>query len=168
MMEPLLLKAGGQLFLFHYEEWDRPLFIALGAALAEAQALEYLLATMLGIASSSAANRSVEELTDDFLSRTLGSLARKIREFAPDDRIAAVLDELVEKRNYLVHRCLRSYGWPMSTIEEYGEAVRELDSIRTFLRKGGEAVTLALQKAQALDIILVRTNPETGQPELVE
>ena len=56
----------------------------------------------------------------------------------------------------------------MSTIEEYGEAVRELDSIHTFLRKGGEAVTLALQKAQALDIILVRTNPETGQPELVE
>ena len=135
---------------------------------AEAQSLELLLAGMLGLATSPDSDRPVDELSEDVLSRTLGNLARRIRELTPDDQTAAVLDEVVEKRNYLVHRCLRKYGWPMSTIEEYGEAVRELDGIRTLLRNSGDAVALALQRAQALDIILVRTNSETGKPELVE
>ena len=168
MTEPLILTAGGQHFRFHYEELDRTLFIALGAALAEAQALEFLLAHLLGMASSTATGRPADTLSEEFLTRTLGCLARKIREMAPGDETAATLDKLVEKRNYLVHRCLREYGWPMSTVEEYGTAVKELDTIRTILRDGGDVVTVALQKAQSLDIILVRTNPDTGLPELVE
>ncbi len=168
MTKPLTLSAGGRLFRFHYEEWDRPLFIALGAALAEAQSLEFQLASMLGFASTTGKERPTVELTEGFLSRTLGYLARKIRELAPDDQTASVLEDVVEKRNYLVHRCLRNYGWPMSGIDEYREAVRELDGIRTALRDSGDAIILALQRAKDLDIILVRTNPETGEPELVQ
>ncbi|HEX9596233.1 MAG TPA: hypothetical protein VF982_05085 [Anaerolineales bacterium] len=167
MTNPLILKAGGRLFRFHYGEWDRPLFIALGAALAEAQSLEFQLAHMLGLASTANEERLTAELTEDFLSRTLGYLARKIREYAPDDHTATVLDDLVETRNYVVHRCLRDYGWPMSSIDEYQKAVHELDDIRTLLRDGGDTIILAIQKAKDLDIILVRTNPETGKPQVV-
>lgn len=107
-------------------------------------------------------------MAEGFLSRTLGHLARNIRELAPDDQTAAALEDVVEKRNYLVHRCLRKYGWPMSNFEKYREAVREIDGIRTSLRDGGDLIILALQRAKDLDIVLVRTNPETGEPELVQ
>lgn len=167
MVEPLILNVEGRLFRFHYEERDRPLFIALGAALAEAQALEFLLAGVLGLATSSKGG-DADALNDDFLSRTIGYLARRIREYAPDDETADVLDQLVEKRNYLVHRYLRKYKWPMATIDEYGNAVRELDQIRTFLRDGGDSIVLAMKRAQDLEIIMVRTNPDTGEPELIE
>jgi hypothetical protein len=140
----------------------------LGAALAGAQSLEFQLASLLGFASTTGKEPSTVELTEGFLSRILGHLARKIRELAPDDQTAAVLEEVVEKRNYLVHRCLRKYGWPMSNIDEYRKAVREIDGIRTTLRDSGDAIILALQRAKDLDIILVRTNPETGEPELVQ
>ena len=168
MTDPLIVHAGGQLFRFHYEEMDRPLFIVLGAALAEAQALEFLLASLLGLADPSKAGRPMEELSEEFLSKTLGYLAKKIQEQDPSDETATILENLVKKRNYLVHKCLREYGWPMSTVEEYAKAVQEIDGIRTLLRDGGDAVTVALKRAKKLDLIIVRTNPETGLPELVE
>lgn len=172
MAEPLILNAGGQLFRFHYEELDRPLFMVLGAALAEAQALEFRLSLLLRLATSTNTGRptdtlSTDTLSDEYLSRTLGFLARKIREMAPGDETAAKLDELVERRNYLVHRCLREYGWPMSTVEEYAKAVQEIEAIRTILSDGSVTVTLAMQKAQSLNIIVIGTNPDTGLPELV-
>ena len=74
---PLLLQVGDRTLRFNYEANDAALFLALGAAVAEVQALEFHLVHMLGMLLS-ADGKKHEEVTDEYFQKTLGTLAKKL------------------------------------------------------------------------------------------
>jgi hypothetical protein len=78
MSPPLLLQVGNTTLRFNYEPNDAALFLALGAAVAEVQALEFHLVQMLGLVLSTD-DKSHTEITDEYFQKTLGSIARKLR-----------------------------------------------------------------------------------------
>jgi hypothetical protein len=164
MPEQTILKVGNTMLRFNYEQNDAALFLALGAALAEVQALEFHLVQMMGLLLSNE-GASHDEVTDQFFQVTLGTLARKMRGEVGAPELAEALDRVVKERNHLVHGFLRAHKWPMLSADGYLNAIQELDKAAKFFRESGETITVALKKAKDLPVFLLRINPETGLPE---
>jgi hypothetical protein len=161
-----LFKVGEQTFRFKYSTEDAALFLALGAAVAEVQSLEFHFVNLLGLAAATA-GRDHSEVTEEYFAKTMGSVARKLKGENGRREIADHLDEVVSKRNYLIHAFLRTHQWPMSSASEYANAILELDALTKFFRESGDIITLAVRAVKDLPIFLIRTNPDTGLPELV-
>ena len=107
------------------------------------------------------------QLVAGFLEKTLGMLARRIRLHDPEAETATILDHIVERRNFLVHRFLQKYGWPMMSDEEYIAAIVELNEMREYFSKSQLTLTRTLKEAKDLQLLVVGINPQTGQPELL-
>lgn len=161
-----VLPVGETHVAFNYEQRDIALFVALGAALAQAQVLEFGIAHLLGLIESGGDDR-FEEISSGFLEKTLGALARKVKGHTTDPGLASKLEEIVEKRNFVAHRVLQKYQWPIMSDDSYLEAIRELDAIRQFLTDAEFVVTSALKEAKNLDLIVVGVDPETQQPRVL-
>jgi hypothetical protein len=165
MHAPLSIQVGDSTLRFNYESNDAALFLALGAAVAEVQALEFHLVQMLGLMLSPGAG-SHTEVTTEYFQKTLGALAKKLRGEVGDLALAQSLDDVVRERNHLIHGFLRTHQWPMSSSAEYLTAIRKLDELAKFFRTSGDTITIALRKARGLEVFLLRTNPDTGLPEI--
>lgn len=161
-----ILPVGETHVAFNYEQRDIALFVALGAALAQAQVLEFGIAHLLGLIESGGDDR-FKEVSNGLLEKTLGALARKVKGHATDPALANKLEEIVEKRNFVAHRVLQKYQWPIMSDDSYLEAIRELDAIREFLTDAEVVVTRALKEAKNLDLIVVGIDPETQQPRVL-
>lgn len=161
-----VLPVGETHVAFNYEQRDIALFIALGAALAQAQVLEFGIAHLLGLVESGGDNR-LTEISSGFLEKTLGALARKVKVHTTDPELASKLEEIVEKRNFVAHRVLQKYQWPMMSDDSYREAICELDAIRQLLIDAEFEVTRALKEAKNLDLVVVGIDPETQQPRVL-
>ena len=68
--QPINISVGGDQVAFNYEPRDCALFLALGAALAEVQALELHLALLLGMAETGGGD-SFDSALSGFLSKTV-------------------------------------------------------------------------------------------------
>lgn len=165
MTTPLLFQVGNATLRFTYETNDAPLFLALGAAVAEVQALEFHLVQMLGLMLSTE-ERSHDEVTEEYFQKTLGTLAKKLRGEVGNAELASALEKVVHDRNYLIHGFLRTHHWPMSSPAKYIAAIQELDTMAKYFRESGDRITVALRKAKDLKIVLLRINAETGLPEV--
>jgi len=165
MSSHYLYKVGDQTFRFKYDDKDAALFLALGAAVAEVQSLEFHFVNLLALAASTT-GRNHAEVTEEYFAKTMGSIARKLKGENGRRDIADHLDEVVAKRNYLIHAFLRIRQWPMSSASEYADAIVELDSLAKFFRDSGDVITLAIREVRGLPIFLINTNPETGLPEI--
>jgi hypothetical protein len=165
MTTPLLLKVGDTTLRFIYEANDAALFLALGAAVAQVQALEFHLVQMLGLMLSTE-GRSHDEVTEEYFQKTLGTLAKKLRGEVGNAELASALEKVVRDRNYLIHGFLRAHQWPMLSPSEYIAAIQELDAMAKFFRESSDQITIALRKAKDLEIVLLRVNAETGLPEV--
>lgn len=148
---------------------DLPLFACLGAALAEVQALEFALVTNIsGFAQKEATGvPSKATLRDDLLEKTLGLLSRKFQNLLPDEQLKELLSQVVEKRNYLVHRFLRTYQWPMMSAEDYVRAIQEAESIRSFLQKANLDISKYLRDEELLKLIIVHIDHESGEATIL-
>jgi hypothetical protein len=166
MQNHVTLRVGTQQLRFHYEPNDSALFLALGAAVAEVQALEFHLVHMMGMLLETT-DTSHNEVTEEYFRRTLGTLAKKMRASATDAALAETLDETVRKRNYLIHGFLRAHQWPMTSDTMYLVAIRELDEMTKFFRASGDAITMSLKRTKDLQVFLAKSNPETDLPEWV-
>lgn len=166
MSPPLLLQVGDTTLRFNYEPNDAALFLALGAAVAEVQALEFHLVQMLGLVLSGIDSRSHSEITDEYFQKTLGSIAKRLRGVVGNAELASSLEKVVHDRNHLIHGFLRAHQWPMLSPAKYVAAIRELDATAQFFRESGDTITLALRRAKDLQVFLLKTNPETGLPEV--
>lgn len=165
MPAPMSLQVGESTLRFNYGPNDAALFLALGAAVAEVQALEFHLVHMLGLLLSPSAG-SHTEVTAEYFQKTLGTLAKKLRGEVGDPELAQSLEKVVRERNHLIHGFLRTHQWPMSSSAEYVSAIRELDELTKFFRASGDTITMALRKARDLQVFLLKTNPDTGLPEI--
>jgi hypothetical protein len=166
MPESVLFRVGETTLRFTYEPNDAALFLALGAAVAEAQALEFHLVHMLGLIEGSK-GRSHTDVTEEYFQKTLGSLAKRLRGEVGNADLAHSLETVVSKRNHLIHGFLRAHQWPMSSSSEYLAAIRELDETAKFFRASGDTITVALREAKNLKVFLLKTNLETGLPEVL-
>jgi len=164
--QQILLPVGETHVAFNYEQRDIALFVALGAALAQAQVIEFGIAHLLGLIESGGDDR-FKEISSGLLEKTLGALARKVKGHATDSALACKLEEIVEKRNFVAHRVLQKYQWPIMSDDSYLEAIRELDAIRQFLADSELVVTRALKEAENLNLIVVGIDPETQQPRVL-
>jgi hypothetical protein len=102
---PIPLRVGNGVFQFQRGRNDLALFAVLGCTLAEIQSFE------LSIAIAISALTKLDPAS--FWSRTLGGLIRELRRHLPDDTLADRLEEVRNRRNYVVHEFLRTYGWPL-------------------------------------------------------
>jgi len=161
-----ILPVGETRIAFNYGQRDIALFVALGAALAQAQVLEFSIAHLLGLIESDGGGQ-YKDVSGGFLEKTLGALARKVKSHTTDSGLSTQLEEIVEKRNFVAHRVLQKYQWPMMNDESYLEAIRELDAIRQSLTDAEFVVTRALKEAKNLNLIVVGIDPETQQPRVL-
>lgn len=148
---------------------DLPLFACLGAALAEVQALEFALVCHITDLLQKGATGVLSNvaLRDDLFEKTLGVLSHKFQNVLLDkgEQLKELLSQVVEKRNYLVHRFLRAYQWPMMSAEDYVRAIQEAESIRSFLEKANLDIAKYLGDKELLKLIIVHLDHELGSAE---
>lgn len=161
-----VFQVGEKSFRFKYRTEDAALFLALGAAVAEVQSLEFHFVNLLALAAATT-GRDHAEVTEEYFAKTMGSVARKLKGENGRREIADHLDEIVAKRNYLIHAFLRKHQWPMASPSGYANAILELDGLAKFFRESGDTITIAVRTLKNLPIFLIKTDPETGLPELV-
>lgn len=163
--EKIVLKVGNRYgFEFQGEQNDLSLFAILGNALAAVQSFEMSIAIHLGLLSNKQKPNAMNNNDDfdRFYSLTLGVLIKQFREHLPDSGVAALLEEVRIKRNYLVHKLLREYQWPMMSDEDYVRAIKEVDQIRDLIEKAGVEVSRYLVDKSLAKMVVFAIDHESG------
>ncbi len=145
-------------FEFQGKRNDLALFAILGNALAAVQSFEMNIAIYLGLLSE---NNNDE--FDQFYSLTLGALIKQFQKHLPDSDVATLLKDVREKRNYLVHRILREYQWPMMNDEDYVHAIKEVDQIRELMEKANVEVSRYLADRSLANLIAFSIDHDSGE-----
>ena len=152
-------------FEFQCKRNDLALFAILGNALAAVQSFEMGVAVHLNLLSektqSSRQNKNDE--LDRFYSLTLGALIKQFQKQLPDSGAATLLENVREKRNYLVHRILREYQWPMMNDEDYVRAIKEIDQIRELMEKANVEVSRYLVDRSLVDLVVFSIDHDSGE-----
>jgi len=164
--EEIILQVGeGYGFVFQRGRNDLALFAALGAALTEIQAFEVGIEGYLKILpeKDSEGKHTSSKNPDRFYSQTLGMLIKQFKKHLPDSGIAALLENVREKRNYLVHTILKVYGWPLMSDKDYIRAIKEIEGIRALIESASIEVSRYLAERSLLNLIVVYIDHKTGE-----
>lgn len=103
-------------------------------------------------------------IVEDVNSRTFGSLLREIRKIGSvSEGIEKIIDEALDKRNYLVHRFFRSHNLRINSEEGRKEMIAELRAICESL---GRAHAILAGMTQTLNQVFGR--PNISQQEAME
>lgn len=98
-------------------------------------------------------------LLDDVNRQTLGTLLRRIKTMAEfDDSLLTIIDEALERRNYLAHRFFPSHNYAIFNEAGRRAMIDELKAIQAVLDKAHRALS-------AVSSLL---NKMAGHPELPE
>ena len=108
------------------------LFWALGATLAEIQSFETGIIFFLGGIKSKSCN-NLEATSEKDESKTLGILINELIKYIEVDEIKNMLCQIRDDRNYIVHKILRKYGWPIMSESKYEYAINEILEIREIM-----------------------------------
>lgn len=164
--EQIVLYVGEQHgFVFQRGRNDLALFAALGTALAEIQAFEMSIENHLQVLShkASAEDLAPSKNPEQFYSQTLGMLIKEFQKFLPDTGIAELLENVRKKRNYLVHKILRAYQWPLMSDEDYVRAITEIEEIRAFIEHANVEVSRYLANHSLIGLVVVSIDRKTGE-----
>jgi len=164
--EEIILHVGeSHGFVFQRGRNDLALFASLGSALAEIQAFEVGIEGFLQFLSqkASADDQASSKNPDRFYSQTLGMLIKQFQKHLPDTGIATLLENVREKRNYLVHKILRDYQWPIMNDEDYIHAIKEIEGIRAYIESASVEMSRYLANRSLLNLIVVSIDHETGE-----
>lgn len=160
---PLMLRVGDRhAFEFLGGHNDLALFAAIGAAMAEIQSFELHVHSLLDALAHKTGERESSGEGDELYTKTLGTLIRLLKARLPDDELADCLDEARERRNHIVHRILRAYGWPLMTENDYIRAIKETERARETISVAGLTLSRYLKDRSLVNIIAVEMDPETG------
>ena len=162
----MILQVGNKYeFEFQGERYDLALFVALGNALAAIQSFEM----SIGIHLRSLSNEKQLDKQDTggeldkFYSLTLGALIKQFQKHLPDSGVATLLESVREKRNYLVHRILREYQWPIMNDEDYVRAIKEADQIRELMEQANVEVSRYLVDKSLIDLVVFSIDHASGE-----
>jgi hypothetical protein len=162
----IILQIGDRyIFEFMGKRNDLALFAILGNALAAIQSFEMGISIYLNILSkgkSSNFPNSDCEL-ERFYSLTLGVLIKQFQQYLPNSGVASILENVREKRNYLVHRVLRVYQWPLMSGEEYVRAIHEIDEIREYIENAEVEVSRYLSDQSLVNLIVISIENNSGE-----
>ncbi len=152
-----IVKIGDTNIALKYDNTnDKVLFTVLGEALTEIQCFENCIYSLL----SGIQGNENENPIDDYLERnerkTLGQLIYGIDQFIEDEDVKDNLIKVRDKRNYLVHKILRKYGWPLMTDNHYLEAINEIVEIRNFINTSEPKITKYIRDNNILDILIFK------------
>lgn len=139
----------------------------MGAALAEVQCFEYVVAHALALIMSP---RSQDGgLTAEFETQlsqkfdcTLGRLIVILKKHAGQSESAKTLETALKQRNRFIHGFLGKYGWPVMEDSLYIEAIRELQKIRSDIANGARAASQVLADQALHDVIVIELDRNTG------
>ncbi len=152
----IVLQVGDKYgFEFQGKSNDLPLFAILGNALAAVQSFEMSIQVHLNLLSN--------DEPDRFYSLTLGALIKQFQKQLPDSGVATLLENVREKRNYLVHRILREYQWPMMSDEDYVRAINEIDQIRELMEQANIEVSRYLVDRSLVNLVVLSIDHDSGE-----
>lgn len=112
------------------EWWERQVFARFGLAIYLCQALELQLVNHLTILhlNTGLDQAGIDRLLQRWFARTMGSNIREVNEsLAVSLGTATLLDDALQRRNWLTHHYFRSRAVKLGTIKGKGEIARELD-----------------------------------------
>lgn len=159
-----VLKVGNTSIVFDFQDNDHALFVSLGAALTEIQVFETMLLTHLSIFKNNLENKDIDSIHQENIDKTLGQLARLFIEIVKNDEIGYLLIEVRDKRNFLVHKILRKYGWPLMSDDDFLKSYKEINDIREFIYQAKMKLASFLNSQDFSNAIVVAINPKTGKP----
>lgn len=162
----IILQVGDKYGLeFQGRRNDVALFAILGNALAAVQSFEMSIAIHLGMLSEkkTSGSQTARDEPDRFYSLTLGALIKQFQKNLPDTGVATLLENVRERRNYLVHRILRVYQWLMMSNEDYVRAIKEIDEIRSLMEKANVEVSRYLADHSLADLVVFSIDHDSGE-----
>src|SRR3972149_350547 len=152
-------------FAFQRSRNDLALFASLGSALAEIQAFEVGIEGFLRLLSQKAfaPDGASSKNAARFYSQMLGMLIKQFQKPLPDTGTATLLENVREKRNYLVHKILRDYQWPIMNDEDYIRAIKGIEGIRAYIESAGIETSRYLANRSLLNLIVVSIEGSRSQ-----
>jgi hypothetical protein len=133
MKERITYNISGKEYSYEQNnELVNQLFWALGATLTEIQVFETgMIALLGGIKSKSGIELKKAFEKDE--SKTLGLLINELINKIEDKEFKDLLIIIRDDRNYIVHKILRKYGWPIMSELQYESAIKEILEIRDII-----------------------------------
>lgn len=159
-----ILMVGDTSVVFDFQDNDFALFVCLGAALTEIQVFEGTLLNHLTIFRSNLESKDMKSMLEQNIDKTLGQLARLFIEVVKDDEIGNLLIEVRDKRNFLVHKILSKYGWPLMSDDDFLTCYKEIGDIRDFIYQAKTKLDAFLNSQRFTNAIVIAINPKTGKP----
>ena len=159
-----VLQVGNTSVVFDFQDNDHALFVSLGAALTEIQVFESMLLTHLSIFKNNIENKDIQLTHQNNIDKTLGQLARLFIDVVKNDEIGNLLIEVRDKRNLIVHKILRKYGWPLMSDEDFLRCYKEINEVRDFIYQANMKLASFLNSQHFSNAIVVAMNPKTGKP----
>jgi len=129
------------------------LSLALGAALTEIQVFESGIIFLLGGIKSKNKEIDIKAIFEKDESKTLGILINELIQFIEDDEVKNLLKIIRDDRNYIIHKILRKYGWPVMSELAYENAIKEILEIREIMHKSGPLINEYIKTKKILDLI---------------
>lgn len=129
------------------------LFLALGAALTEIQVFESGIIFLLGGIKLKNEEVDLKTIIEEDESKTLGILINELIQFIEDDEVKNLLKIIRDDRNYIIHKILRKYGWPVMSELKHENAIKEILEIREVMHKSIPLINEYIKTKKILDLI---------------
>lgn len=148
---------GKKLSFVEDEDLVNQLFWALGATLAEIQVFESHMIFLLGGIKSKKKDVDLKILYEKDESKTLGILINELHSHVKDDNFKKLLKLVVDNRNYIIHKVLRFYGWPVISESQYQNAIDEILVIRDILHESITVIDKYIKSNKILELMTFDT-----------
>jgi hypothetical protein len=164
------IKVGHENVVYTLDESDHALFLSLGSALATIQSFESsaasLLTGLLGQTEESS-QKTHEQLMGNYIDKTLGQLVKLFRQYVKDEALADKLEQVRQKRNYLVHGILRKYGWWLMGDDAYLDAIKEISEISQLIQETDQDIVKYIIDRKLLKMVAAKIDTATGELVLI-
>lgn len=154
MKEKITYNINGKEYSFvQNNDFVNQLFLSLGAALTEIQVFESGIIFLLGGIKSKKDDTDLTLIFQKDESKTLGKLINELIYYIEDDEMKNLLVLIRDNRNYIIHKILREYGWPIMSEVNYVKAIKEILEIRDIMHKSGPLINEYIRRNKILDLI---------------
>jgi len=154
MKEKITINIEGKEYSFIQDsDLVNQLFWSLGAALTEIQVFESGIIFLLGGIKSKKDGTDLTIIYQKDESKTLGKLINELIYFIEDDEMKNLLTVIRDNRNYITHKILRKYGWPVMSESKYNYAIKEILEIRDFIHNSEPLIFEYIKSKKIVDLI---------------
>jgi len=129
------------------------LFLVLGATLAEIQIFESHMIFLLGGIKFKSKVINIKEIFKKDESKTLGVLINELFHYIEDEEVKDFLKIIRDDRNYIIHKILRKYEYPIMSKSTYQYAIKEIMEIKENIHKSTPLISQYIQSKKILELI---------------